>query len=253
MIEWTKRQISILPLSGHYYPSCVPQKCLHLFDGVFAELLKNSAKNHLDDNILGKPRMCGKHSANWFITRSVVEEGPKSCSGTKTSSSGQVYPSDSYFKAETIAMGHPSPLFRTLRISSTSAEFCVFCFMQPACLVACCLRAQLVTKSLKWQKRRRLKEFVHQFLTHPEPLSLLSILPETASYPPHLFQLQSCPKRIWAHREAWVAAACFLSPDCPLHHDHHTQCCCEEWRHCEDIEGKSTTVKLDVQWFNFSF
>lgn len=28
------------------------------------ELLKNSAKNHLDDNILGKPRMCGKQSAN---------------------------------------------------------------------------------------------------------------------------------------------------------------------------------------------
>ena len=44
MIEWTKRQISILPFSGHYYPSCVSQKCLHLFDGVFARIAEKFSK-----------------------------------------------------------------------------------------------------------------------------------------------------------------------------------------------------------------
>ncbi|XP_057561771.1 type II inositol 1,4,5-trisphosphate 5-phosphatase isoform X1 [Hippopotamus amphibius kiboko] len=65
---------------------------------------------------------------------------------------------------------------------------------QLAYLVAYCFETQLVTKSLKWQRRRRLKNLsTSSSATNSEPISP-PILTGAANYQPHLFQFQSCPR-----------------------------------------------------------
>lgn len=64
-------------------------------------LLKNSAKNHLDENIVGKqPSVCGKHlyKLKRLIMRNVIEKGPKSTAAElKSQAVGKVYPRIVFF------------------------------------------------------------------------------------------------------------------------------------------------------------
>ena len=206
------------------------------------DLLKNSAKNHLDDNILGKPRMCGKRSPNWLIIRSVVEEGPKSTAvELKPQALGKVYPQIVILKQKLLPRGHPSPLFRTWEyVVLLLNSVCFLFFMQPAYLVACCFETQLVTKSLKWQKRRRLKNsFTSSSLT--PSLSLSSrILLEAASYSPTCFSSRAAlrgheptGKPEWQLPVSWAQTA--LST---------MTITLSAAASCEDTEGKPTTIKL---------
>lgn len=91
------------------------------------------------------------------------------------------------------------------------------CFMQLVYLAAYCFETQLVTESLTWQRRRRLKNlFTCSSATHPEPISSPLLL-EAVNYQPHLFKIKNYHNKMWGVLEAKAATAYFLSPDTTPH------------------------------------
>lgn len=111
MNEWMKRQIPILPLTGHFYPPYVPPKCLQLLDGVFARTAEKISKKSFGWEYSRWAVKClwkaSLHTER-FIMGNMLEEGPKTTAvELKYPALGQVYPHIAFFKQKITLWGTP--------------------------------------------------------------------------------------------------------------------------------------------------